>query len=450
MLKNISEKLVSNQHPQLIDIMLKASHAGTFSVNVLTPILLSALLLNDIDKTYITIWIVLNLLIYFTRLSVTSKTAIVNKDPLKDIRPYLYTIYTIIFISSMLHAYALWYTVGHADDLKVLFVAMVTITMVSGSISTLGSVFPAFVTYVSSSLIPIIVIFIWEGGEIFYTFAFAIFVYLFVMLKNGYNIYESLEENIRLKESFELRVKSSVHELKQKQKLLFEQSRLAQMGEMISMIAHQWRQPLNAISATSSSLQLRAKLNNIDQDFVIKMTKNISKYSQHLSDTIDDFRNFFKPNKEKNLVNYTDLLDDVLGIISLSLSNHNITVEKELNCEESFNSYANELKQVILNLIKNAEDVLRDNEVVNPYIKIATSKVNDKYVLEVRDNGGGIPKDILKDIFNPYFSTKKQKDGTGLGLYMSKMIIEEHCKGKLRAFNSNEGAVFVISIGDLA
>jgi signal transduction histidine kinase len=272
---------------------------------------------------------------------------------------------------------------------------------------------------------------------------------MFVMLKNGFIQFKALEENIVLKESFETRVKKSVQELKQKERLLYEQSRLAQMGEMISMIAHQWRQPLNAISATSSSLALKAKLNKLDQDFVIEMTDNISTYSHHLSDTIDDFRNFFKPNKEKDNVNFTEVIEAVINIIQLSLKNHNIELIKELNCEDNFKSYANELKQVVLNLIKNAEDILIENEVPNPYIKITTSTHGDKFVLEVSDNGGGIPKKVQHNIFDPYFSTKKQKDGTGLGLYMSKMIIEEHCRGKLRAYNSDEGAVFVITVGDL-
>ena len=272
---------------------------------------------------------------------------------------------------------------------------------------------------------------------------------MFVMLKNGLTQFRVLKENIELKESFELRVTKSLQELKQKEKLLYEQSRLAQMGEMISMIAHQWRQPLNAISATSSSLQLKAKLNKLDQAFVIEMTDNIATYSQHLSDTIDDFRNFFKPNKEKDKVNFTQIVEAVTNIIQHSLKSHHIELKQELNCGEEFKSYANELKQVVLNLVKNAEDILIENKIKNPYIKILTRTQADKFVLEVRDNGGGIPKKVLKDIFNPYFSTKKQKDGTGLGLYMSKMIVEEHCQGKLRAYNSDDGAVFVISVGSL-
>ena len=446
MYKELFEK---EYNPKLVDMMLKASHGGTFSVNILTPVLLSVLLYNYIERDYIISWILLNMAIYFVRLILTAKAAVANKNPSLDVKPYLYQIFAVIFLSAILHAYALWYSAAYVNEMQILFIAMITITMVSGSISTLGSVFPAFFIYVVFNLVPIIIVFIFEGGEIFYTFAFAIFVYMFVMLKNGLTQFRVLKENIELKESFELRVTKSLQELKQKEKLLYEQSRLAQMGEMISMIAHQWRQPLNAISTTSSSLQLKAKLDKLDQAFVIEMTDNIATYSQHLSDTIDDFRNFFKPNKEKDRVNFTQIIEAVTNIIQHSLKSHHIELQQELNCEEEFKSYANELKQVVLNLVKNAEDILIENKIKNPYIKILTRTQADKFVLEVRDNGGGIPKKVIKDIFNPYFSTKKQKDGTGLGLYMSKMIIEEHCQGKLRAYNSDDGAVFVISVGSL-
>jgi signal transduction histidine kinase len=443
------ELFTTKYHPKLVDMMLKASHGGTFSVNILTPMLLSALLYNYIQRDYIISWIILNIIIYFTRLTLTSKASIANKKQDLDVTPYLHKIFIVIFLSAMLYGYALWYSVSYVSEMQLLFMAMITITMVSGSIATLGSVFPAFFIYVVFNLFPIIIVFIFKGGEIFYTFAFAIFVYMFIMLKNGLAQFRALEENILLKESFEGRVEKSIGELKKKEKLLYEQSRLAQMGEMISMIAHQWRQPLNAISATSSSLQLRAKLDKLDQDFVIEMTENIATYSQHLSDTIDDFRNFFKPNKEKDTVSFTKIIDAVESIMQHSLKNHNIKLVKELNCEEEFSSYANELKQVVLNLVKNAEDILMEKNIEEPYIKIATKVYGDKFILEVSDNGGGIPKEALYNIFNPYFSTKKQKDGTGLGLYMSKVIVEEHCKGKLRGYNSDDGAVFVLTIGSL-
>ena len=236
----------------------------------------------------------------------------------------------------------------------------------------------------------------------------------------------------------------AAEEIRAKDEILFKQSRLAQMGEMISMIAHQWRQPLAAISSTSASIVLKASMNNLDNGTAQKKAHDISNFSQHLSRTIDDFRNFFKQSKEKSETTYNEVIRSVLGIIEVSISNKNIQLIQELNCHESFSSYPSELKQVILNLIKNAEDILFEKGIEDPYIRIATYTKKDNYILEVSDNGGGIPKEIIEHIFDPYFSTKEAKDGTGLGLYMSKMIIEEHCSGTLSVSNSNEGAVFRI------
>jgi len=233
-----------------------------------------------------------------------------------------------------------------------------------------------------------------------------------------------------------------ISERKFLEKQLLEQVRLAQMGEMISMIAHQWRQPLNAISSTSTALNLKAEFNDLDKEFVIKSTNNISRYSQHLSNTIDDFRDFFKPNKEIRETSYLKLIGSVLGIIGTSIKNKNIDLVQELQSERVFNSYPNEIKQVILNIIKNAEDILLEKEIKEPKIVLKTYD----NILEISDNGGGMTDEVMVKVFDPYFSTKTEKNGTGLGLYMSKTIIEEHCKGKLTVSNSSEGAVFKIEL----
>jgi len=251
-----------------------------------------------------------------------------------------------------------------------------------------------------------------------------------------------------LNDNLEERVKEEVAKNRSKDVQLIHQARLAQMGEMLSMIAHQWRQPLSAISATSASLNLKARLNKLDNERILKMTDNISGFSQHLSDTIDDFRNFFKPNKDKIETNFDCIIESVEKLIISSLEHKNITLTKELNAHMPFLSFPNELKQVLLNLIRNAEDALVENGVENAYIKISTYKLEGKTILEVLDNGGGINKNIIDKIFDPYFSTKLEKDGTGLGLYMSKMIIEEHCKGRLTVKNRDAGAVFQIILGE--
>jgi C4-dicarboxylate-specific signal transduction histidine kinase len=161
--------------------------------------------------------------------------------------------------------------------------------------------------------------------------------------------------------------------------------------------------------------------------------------------TIDDFRDFFKSNKSKNETTFYKIVTDVLNIVETSVKNNNIQIVKNLREISTFSTYENELKQVLLNLIKNAEDVLLENSsVINPTIKIESSK----NTLSVSDNGGGISEDIIDKIFDPYFSTKDKKDGTGLGLYMSKIIVEDHCGGYLKVQNSKDGAKFTIVLED--
>ena len=252
----------------------------------------------------------------------------------------------------------------------------------------------------------------------------------------------------RLNATLEEKVKTEVEKNRLKDRQMLHQSRLAQMGEMISMIAHQWRQPLTAIAASSASCGLKARLNKLDKESALEHSKEIASYSQHLSNTIDDFRNFFKQDKDKEATNYTYIVKSVLSIIQNSLTNKNIELIEALECQDSFISYPNELKQVVINLVKNAEDILLEKKIVDPKIMIKSYIADGKYILEVSDNAGGIEEEIIDKIFDPYFSTKRRKDGTGLGLYMSKTIVEDHCKGKLTCYNSDEGAVFKIELAN--
>ena len=225
-----------------------------------------------------------------------------------------------------------------------------------------------------------------------------------------------------------------------------EQSRLAQMGEMMSMIAHQWRQPLSAISSAGSAINSKARMGRLKPEQVVELSKDIIDYSLHLSETINDFRDFFKTNKQEEEMCYCDIVKSSLNIIGVAIANKNIEIIKELNCKEKIISLPNEIRQVVLNLIKNAEDVLIEKNIAKPFIKIKTYKADSDIILEISDNAGGIPKNIINKVFDPYFSTKTKKDGTGLGLYMSKTIIEEHCGGKLSVSNNIDGAVFTVKL----
>ena len=250
----------------------------------------------------------------------------------------------------------------------------------------------------------------------------------------------------KLNQTLEDKVQEEVRKYKQINQQLIYQSRLAQMGEMISMIAHQWRQPLNSISLTSSNLLFKCMMDDIDKELFEKEIALIDEYSQHLSTTIDDFREFFKEKKEKEKTSIAKILNTTLDIVRTSIENKNIKIVTDLNCNSEFETYANEVKQVVLNLIKNAEDVLLEKKIDEPIITIHSSctKDCDKRVLTIKDNGGGVPDEIIDKIFDPYFSTKLELDGTGLGLYMSKTIIESHCGGKLSVYNDHEGAIFKV------
>jgi len=256
---------------------------------------------------------------------------------------------------------------------------------------------------------------------------------------------ELCEKTTKLKfinENLQKLVNEEVEKNRRKDKLMFAQSRHAQMGEMISMIAHQWRQPLNAIATATSVINIKMRKDNLDKELANEITTKIKHYIEHLSSTIDDFRDFFKPQKNKKVTDFEIIFNKVFSLLKSSINEKNITIHFSIKEIEQFLSYENELVQVVLNILQNAEDALVENNIQNPKIYVEV----DKNSLTISDNAGGISNEIKSKIFEPYFSTKKQKNGTGLGLYMSKVIIEEHCYGKLDVQNIEAGTMFKISL----
>ncbi len=256
--------------------------------------------------------------------------------------------------------------------------------------------------------------------------------------------YISIRLDITESELLLLKIEEEEEKNKKQEEILREQSRLIQMGEMINMIAHQWRQPLSAIAAAAGALQIKSQCNRLNQKTTIEIANKIKGFSLHLSSTIDDFRNFFKTNKVKTDTNFQTVLQSVLSIVEGSLHENKITFNIIVKDIEDFYTFENELKQVVLNLIKNAEDALVDNNIEKPQIDILLSSK----CFTISDNAGGVPENIIDKIFDPYFSTKTKKDGTGLGLYMSKMIIHDHCNGQISVKNIQNGAQFKITLGN--
>ncbi len=235
-------------------------------------------------------------------------------------------------------------------------------------------------------------------------------------------------------------------EQKAQEQLLIQSGKLAAVGEMIGMIAHQWRQPLSSISTIAGHLRVLIELDSFDAEEFIQMSTQIGKHAQYLSKTINDFRHFFKPDNPRDVVCLDSIIDNTLGIIGKSLEYKSIKLVCDYHFKKSIVTYPTELMQVFLNLIKNAVDALAENNIKEPLIIILGYEDAQHQVVEIKDNAGGIPENVLPHVFDPYFSTKGPSIGTGVGLYMSKMIVEEHCRGKLEAHNGPDGACFVVKL----
>lgn len=232
--------------------------------------------------------------------------------------------------------------------------------------------------------------------------------------------------------------------LQYQEKLLLIKTRNAQMGEMLSMIAHQWRQPLSSISSVINNIKIKLITQNYTEEVLLEKSDEAEQLIQHLSKTISDFRRFFLPDKKKSSFLIQSVLDKSLEIISPSLELKDIKVITNNRSTTNIISFENELQQVLLNILKNAQDALEINKVENPLITINSFDEENKTYIQILDNAGGINPSVIDNVFDPYFTTKDNTNGTGLGLYMSKVIIEEHCKGKISAENTNEGALFCI------
>ena len=363
----------------------------------------------------------------------------------------------------------------------LLLVSVIAMGLVSGAMGTMVQLINAYISYTLSIIVPLITVLLLSTQSLTDSVALGLIFYSIFIYSASSKQYKKLREVIKLKDklkflnddlegevkirtveleelnnSLEYKVAMEIEKNRHKDQQMLEQSRMAQMGEMISMIAHQWRQPLGAISSTSIDMRMKMMLGSYDLSdekqreecitYSDEKLEKIEGFVQDLTNTIDDFRNFYKPDKKKNIQSINKPIEKSLGIIEGAAKASGVLIEKDLKSELNFPMFNSELMQVFLNIIKNAQDNFKEKNINEAKITINSKDIKDGVEVNICDNGGGICEDIIKKIFDPYFSTKSEKNGTGLGLYMSKTIIQEHHNGKLIVKNTDEGVCFKIVI----
>lgn len=250
------------------------------------------------------------------------------------------------------------------------------------------------------------------------------------------------------KNNLEIKVVEETSKRVEQEKLLMQSSKMAEMGSMLGAIIHQWKQPITIINMLTDIISQDIKTNNLDLTTLEKDIGTIKHRVLLLSSTIDDFKNFFKPDKEIKEFVVKDLIQNVLRVIEHQILKYSATIQIDENSTVTLFGFENELKHVILNIINNALEACNEKSAktgLQPNIKIDIRENEKDSIIEIADNGGGIPPHIMEKLFTPY-TTSKGEDGTGIGLTLAKTIIEDHHKGELKAHNNEFGAVFTITI----
>lgn len=261
-----------------------------------------------------------------------------------------------------------------------------------------------------------------------------IFTLAFIVSKLNYN------------KKLEKEVNKQLQELREKDKLLIAQSKLAAVGETLAHIAHQWKQPLSQINSVVVNIEADFEDKKLDEKRLEEHLNEIEKLTFYMSDTIESFNNYLQPNEDKEVFSIKEAFDNAFSLVYKLLESKQIECKFEIVEDSLVEGVKKEFVQAILVILNNAKDVLTDNQIKNPKIKILIKNEDSKAILEISDNGGGILPEYFDKIFDPYFTTKPHSQGTGHGLCMAKMIVEKSMHGKLDVKNDRNGAKFSILI----
>ncbi|MBS4013744.1 MAG: tetratricopeptide repeat protein [Bacteroidetes bacterium] len=269
-----------------------------------------------------------------------------------------------------------------------------------------------------------------------------VFIVLALLAKKEKERYYKFAES--LNRELEDRVSKEVEENRKKDIMLAQQNKQAVMGEMINNIAHQWRQPLNSLGIIVQNIEEAYKFGEVNQEYLKDKVEKSMSLIKYMDQTIDDFRYFFKPNKTKEFFEVKVAVKRTLEFAEEALKKQGIQLNVQMEDEVFANGYSNEYSQVVLNILNNSKEALVENQIENPWLNIRLLKKDNKSLLMIEDNAGGIKASDIESVFQPYYTTKEATGGSGLGLYMSKIIIEKNMDGNLTAINTDKGARFYI------
>ncbi len=465
-------------HRELIETVLRLK-AGPIGANLLSPLFIFFILKDFVPNYMLYIWFFAQMIVYVFRQFIAQKALkilyIADKNRVnKLLKYYLFAIFANAFLLGISSIFAILY----AQELQLFILVALIFALATGAISTLTPVYHAvfiFITVIVS--IFIFSAFVLGASSTYYLVGLFLAFYLILSLPSGYKVYstlnnsiqqreeikelnQSLEEKIQIRthelsekshqleelnKTLDQRVKDESEKLRQNEQLLIQQSRQAAMGEMIGNIAHQWRQPLNALGLILQNIQFTYQMDELSDEFMDKSVTKGKLLTTSMSKTIDDFRNFFKPNKQKEDFFIAKTIKDTIELVEASYENSNIKLHTNFDESIQINGYPSEFSQVILNILSNAKDALVEHKEDNRNIYICNYEKDGDAVIEIKDNAGGIPQEIMGKIFDPYFTTKEEGKGTGIGLYMTKTIVKHNMGGKLSVFNEEGGAKFTIS-----
>lgn len=337
----------------------------------------------------------------------------------------------------------------------------------AGAFISLGIRRPLYLMYIFMILSPLLYRFLFSSDSLHYTMSsivafYMLFLYLSsnnyaklflealeIKLHNSELLYElSVSKNHveELNRKLEEKLDHSIDEIKRQQTVIFQQSKLSSMGEMIGNIAHQWRQPLNALGLNIQNLEIASELGELDHDYIVTMIDSSMKQVNYMSKTIDDFRNFISAKEIVGKIDINIAITEAIDLVALSLNKQGIDCGVTYSKEKAILlGSSNEFKQVIINLLNNSKDAFEDHQVDFKKISIAIRKDSQYINIVFEDNAGGIPDNIIKRIFEPYFTTKEEGKGTGIGLYMSYIIIHDKMGGTIDVHNTEYGVVFTMT-----